>query len=199
MFNWFIFRNGKLSYFRLTAVTSLMAGLTLHANFIGLTRVKRNNENQGILDKITSIFKDEVILYEKSGIPTKMSRWNNCYVAVHDPFEPKNVFVSKVIATPGKWIQRRDDGGLIKLPTAHVWIENDLNKFGTKDSLSTYGPISSQHILGKAKFIIWPPWKFVNIQSLTKFDVFKKRQQVHSKVFTDREIRHLYGVGNYSL
>ena len=46
-----------------------------------------------------------------------------------------------MIGTPGKWIQRKDDGGLIKLPKGHIWIEwdNKVKSVSNKKDKSSEG------------------------------------------------------------
>lgn len=77
----------------------------------------------------------------------------------------------RVIADEGQWVQRIDDGGIIKIPVGHVWIECENDKARSLDSLSDDlgGPISKQLVLGKCTGIVWPIWRRAKVAELDKF------------------------------
>ncbi len=59
-----------------------------------------------------------------------------------NPFNHKDIVFRRVVAIENQWVQRVDDGGIIKIPNNHVWVESlNENERGV-DSISTYGPIS---------------------------------------------------------
>ncbi len=64
-----------------------------------------------------------------------------------------------------------DDGGIIKVPNGHVWIEVENGKVRDHDSLSSYGPLSKKYIQGQALFTIWPIWRWTSFRSLEKYKV----------------------------
>ena len=67
-----------------------------------------------------SLFSDTV-LYLKFSQPNE--RLQNKIVAVQDPFKLNHVVFRRVIAEENQWVQRANDGGIIKIPKGHVWIE----------------------------------------------------------------------------
>ena len=42
-----------------------------------------------------------------------------------NPDNPKEALFGRVIAQDNEWVQRFDDGGLIRVPNGHIWIEQD--------------------------------------------------------------------------
>ena len=64
-----------------------------------------------------------------------------------------------------------DNGGIIKIPNGHVWIECDHDGAREFDSLTTFGPISSKYVKGKALYTIWPVWRFSNFKDIEKFNI----------------------------
>ena len=65
---------------------------------------------------MSNYFTDERILYDKLADTERVKKWKGKYVAIRNPFNGNEVLVRKVIAVPGQWVQRKDDGGLIKIP-----------------------------------------------------------------------------------
>lgn len=88
----------------------------------------------------------DLVLYRKILGPKE--RLKNKIVALRNPFEPGEVVFRRVIAEEGEWVQRADDGGIIKVPKGHVWVECENPKERRIDSLSeeTGGPISTKFV-----------------------------------------------------
>lgn len=59
-----------------------------------------------------------------------------------NPFKHNDILFRRVIAVENEWIQREDDGGIIKIPKNHIWVESINPKERGLDSISTFGPIS---------------------------------------------------------
>ena len=57
-----------------------------------------------------------------------------------------------VVGADGQWVKRKDDGGFIKLPRNHVWVEADSGR----DSLTEWGPISQEFIKGEVLGVVYP-------------------------------------------
>jgi len=90
-----------------------------------------------------------------------------------------------------------DDGGIIKIPKGHVWIECENEKERSIDSLSEEigGPISKKFVLGPCVKIIWPLWRWESFQDMEKFKrLMIQGDSRHSRVYTNEEIYHKYGI-----
>ena len=114
-------------------------------------------------------------------------------MAIADPYSAKNVLIRKVLSNPAdrnNWVVSRHDGAHIKLPMYHAWIECDSKS--RRDSNSEFGPISGKHIIGEARYIVWPPWRVSSIQELSKFSIFNRRKIRHSSILTENEIYRKY-------
>ena len=73
-----------------------------------------------------------------------------------------------MIATPNFWIKRKDDGGIIKIPNGHVWVENFSSEEECNDSITKFGPVSQSYVHGEALFIVWPFWRWASVSKLEK-------------------------------
>lgn len=132
---------------------------------------------------LNTTFKD-VVWYSRYTLPKEKLR--NKIVAIKDPFSTEIVF-RRVIADENQWVQRMDDGGILKVPQGHVWIECD-NEHGRRlDSLSPEinGPISRKHVLGPCEKIVWPIWRSMSFKDMDKFSVlFGDKKPRHSLMLT---------------
>ena len=92
-------------------------------------------------------------------------------MAVRDPFKLNHVVFRRVVAEENQWVQRADNGGIIKVPRGHVWIECENENQRSVDSLTDEigGPISKKFVLGQANGIVWPIWRRTSFSDLEKF------------------------------
>lgn len=142
-----------------------------------------------------NIFTRDYVMYSKQIL--KGEKLNNRIVAIKDPFSTRVLF-RRVIAEEHQWVQRIDDGGIIKIPNGHVWIEGDNeDEERTLDSLNAKngGPISKKHIYGPCEYIVWPIWRATSFRDLHRFSRFSRSKQPnHSKVYSSDEIFVKYGL-----
>jgi inner membrane protease subunit 2 len=131
----------------LTLKTALILGLYLNAYFFTVGTV-RDNSMSPFLWKAGATHFSDLVLYGKVLSPT--DRLKDRIVALKNPFEPKEVVFRRVIAEEGDWVQRADDGGIIKVPKGHVWVECENGKERRVDSLSEDlgGPVSKKFVQG---------------------------------------------------
>jgi hypothetical protein len=120
----------------------------------------------------SNILTRDVIWYSKHVM--KGEKLKGKIVAVRDPFSRRVVF-RRVIADELMWVQRMDDGGIIQVPSGHVWIEQDNN--GIKHSVDSLtseigGPITINHVLGPCEKIVWPIWRATSFNDMNKFNMF---------------------------
>ena len=137
----------------------------------------------------------DIVLYDKIANLNDLHKIRGSYIALMDPYSNKNILIRKLIALPNQWICRKDDGGYIKVPNWHIWIETEGDHID--DSLSKFGPITAKLLLGKARYIVWPPWRFVNLEDMNKFSLFNQNQSVHSSVYTDNQVRLMFEMDGY--
>jgi hypothetical protein len=93
-------------------------------------------------------------------------------VAIRDPSQIDKVVFRRVIAEENQWVQRAIDGGLIKIPKGHIWIEQENEEIvRTVDSLADEigGPVSKKLVLGPASKIVWPIWRYGKLSEIDKF------------------------------
>ena len=130
-------------------------------------------------------------------------------VALSNPYDKNEVVFRRVVATERLWVKRNDDGGIIQVPKGHVWVECECEapaKQKNLDSITTYGPISTSHVLGEVKAIVWPFWRmqsFASIENKLKLGVANRGYNNlarywealgHSEVLTSDEIYDTYQV-----
>ncbi|CDW86061.1 mitochondrial inner membrane protease subunit 2 [Stylonychia lemnae] len=119
---------------------------------------------------------------------------NGCIVAIKNPYKPGEVILRRLVASENDWIQRMDDGGIIKIPINHMWVESINPNDRGPDSLSEFGPLSRGFLIGKAKRVVWPLWRFEKVNDLEKFSKLTNYKYQHSRVFSNQEIFNLYGI-----
>lgn len=138
----------------------------------------------------------DTIFYRKFTQPNE--KLQNKIVAVKDPFKLNHIVFRRVVAEENQWIQRKDDGGIIKVPKGHVWIECENENERSVDSLTDEigGPVSKKFVIGAATGIIWPLWRRTSFSDLEKYKPLlqKSKDGLHSKVYTNEEIFRKYGV-----
>jgi hypothetical protein len=91
---------------------------------------------------------------------------------MRDPAKLDRVVFRRVIGEENQWVQRAIDGGLIKIPKGHVWIEQENeNVERSVDSLADEigGPVSKKLVLGPAHRIVWPIWRAGKFSDIDRF------------------------------
>ncbi|TNV74673.1 hypothetical protein FGO68_gene12116 [Halteria grandinella] len=175
----------------LTFNTIILLGIYANQRLFSISLIKDDSMSPYLLN---STFLSDLVWYHKYSPPTEKLR--NKIVAVRDPFG-KGIIFRRVIAEEHQWVQRMDDGGIIKVPQGHVWIECE-NPDGRKiDSLSPElnGPISRKHVLGPCERIIWPIWRCTSFSDMNKFSVlFGDKKPRHSQMYTSQQMYDKYGL-----
>nr|CAB3497074.1 unnamed protein product [Digitaria exilis] len=78
------------------------------------------------------------------------------------PSNHKELFVKRLIALPGEWVQLPGSPKVTKIPEGHCWVEGD-NAARSLDSRS-FGPIPLGLVQGRVTHIIWPPSKIGHVE-----------------------------------
>jgi len=97
---------------------------------------------------------------------------HNRIVAIRDPASRDKIVFRRVIAQENQWVQRAVDGGLIKIPKGHIWIEQENDNVPRSvDSLADEigGPVSQKLVIGPAHRIVWPIWRMSTFSEIDKF------------------------------
>ena len=82
-----------------------------------------------------------------------------------------------------------DDGGIIKVPAGHVWVECENMEDRNYDSLTMLGgPISKKLVMGKCTHLIWPLWRYTSFKDLDKYSILIYGSSPNSKVYSNDEI-----------
>jgi len=87
--------------------------------------------------------------------PSALSRHGDV-VVLRSPEEgcEKDLLTKRVVGLEGDWLYARD-GRLVRVPTAHVWVEGD-NASNSNDS-THYGPVPRTNLAGTVVAKLWPP------------------------------------------
>ena len=64
------------------------------------------------------------------------------YIIISDPYASNKTHLRRVLGVDSEWVKRKDDGGFIRIPRCHVWIETDSKK-NENDSIAKYGPLTA--------------------------------------------------------
>eukprot|EP00347_Sterkiella_histriomuscorum_P023723 403333608 len=182
--------DGSPNLKNLTLATFLLAGVYFKAFWFTTGRVKD--------DTMVPYFRtggfpfaDRVLYQQFYLIKEKLQ---GKIVAVQNPYKKNEIIFRRIIAEQNQWVQRIDDGGIIKVPNNHVWVESINPNDRGVDSLSTFGPISKNFVVGKAWYVIWPLWRLESVNDLDKYSKLTNYKYQHSKVFSEEEMFKTYGV-----
>lgn len=86
-----------------------------------------------------------------------------------------------------------DNGGIIKIPQNHVWVECENPHERSLDSLTDFGPISKKYIVGLTTRIVWPLFSYSLMTELEKYKPLLDGLK-HSKAYTNQEVYDKYGL-----
>ena len=115
--------DGAFNFKRLSQMTFLVGAMYTFGYVLGVAPVREMGLNSYVQPR--KWFMSDCILFskikpDKKGMPTLIGH----IVALDNPYAPGETIYRRVIATENLWIKRKDDGGIIKVPNGHVWIEN---------------------------------------------------------------------------
>ena len=131
--------------------------LRLNRQFSELSK-RTDYSDQSFFKKLSSFVMADKVLYRKLK-PSDLKQLIGKVVAVQNPFNVKEVVYRRITATEHFWVRRMDNAGIIEIPKHHVWIECESKEEGQRnlDSITNFGPISQQFVLGEVQAIVWPP------------------------------------------
>jgi len=78
------------------------------------------------------------------------------------PSNHKELFVKRLIALPGEWVQLPGYPNVTKIPEGLCWVDGD-NAARSWDSRA-FGPIPLGLVEGRVTHIIWPPSKISQVE-----------------------------------
>ena len=103
----------------ITLSTAIILSMYLNAFTCSVARVN-DDSMEPLLKKSLFPFSD-LVFYRKFVNPGE--KLHNKIVAIRDPASRDKIVFRRVIAQENQWVQRAVDGGLIKIPKGHIWIE----------------------------------------------------------------------------
>lgn len=111
---------------------------------------------QPSLNPDESLGRRDLLVVQKYGLRAPDSFCKGDVVVLHSPLEPGKVVVKRVVALAGDVARPRAEYPKreVKIPVNHLWVEGD--SIHSVDS-NTFGPVSMGLIVGKARFVAWPP------------------------------------------
>ena len=179
----------------ITLSTFIITGFYINAFLLSFGYV-RDDSMSPLLRPAGIPFSDTVFYRKFMGPKEKLQ---DKIVAVRDPFKENHIVFRRVIAEENQWVQRADDGGIIKIPKGHVWIEQENeNSPRVMDSLADEigGPVSKKFVIGPATSIVWPIWRRAKFTEIDKFRrlIPQERGRLHSRVYSNEEIFKKYGI-----
>lgn len=123
---------------------------------IGQPIVIQGRSMQPTLNPDSSLGRRDWVLLQKYGLRSDLHRGD--VVVLRSPSDPNKVLIKRIIACGGDNIKPRDASNYpkqqLKIPPSHLWVEGDY--VHSQDS-NDFGPISSGLVMGKARYILWPP------------------------------------------
>ncbi|KAK3148375.1 hypothetical protein QOZ80_3BG0294220 [Eleusine coracana subsp. coracana] len=109
----------------------------------------------------SNAFRGDFILVERTCLQDyKFSHGD--VVLFRCPSNHKDIFVKRVIALPGEWMQLPGYPEVVKIPEGHCWVEGD-NSSRSWDSRA-FGPVPLGLVTGRVTHIFWPPSKIGKVE-----------------------------------
>lgn len=142
------------------SVSGALIGVTISDRYVTVVSVTGDS----MLPTFTasnSALQGDIVLAERGCLEKyKFSRGD--VVLFKCPSNHKELFVKRLIALPGEWMQLPGSPEIIKIPEGHCWVEGD-NAARSWDSRS-FGPIPLGLVKGRVTCIIWPPSKIGRVE-----------------------------------
>lgn len=112
---------------------------------------------QPSLNPDSSLGYKDLLVVQKFGLKKPDSFKRGDVVVLRSPSDPARIVVKRVTAVQGDVVENPRNTfprKNVKIPTSHLWVEGD--NIHSVDS-NIYGPVSSGLVVGKARYIVWPP------------------------------------------
>ncbi|KAL6645181.1 hypothetical protein ACP70R_016789 [Stipagrostis hirtigluma subsp. patula] len=139
---------------------AVLFGITISDRYVNLVSVTGESMHP-TFTAANSAFRGDVVIAEKSCLQ-KYKFSHGDVVVFKCPSNHKEMFVKRLIALPGEWIQLPGSPEIIKIPEGHCWVEGD-NAARSWDSRA-FGPIPLGLIYGRVTHIVWPPSKIGRVE-----------------------------------
>lgn len=139
---------------------ALAIGVTISDRYVTLVSVTGESMHP-TFTAASNVFRGDFILAERTCLQDyKFSHGD--VVLFRCPSNHKDLFVKRLIALPGEWMQLPGSSEAVKIPEGHCWVEGD-NSARSWDSRA-FGPIPLGLVSGRVTHIIWPPSKIGKLE-----------------------------------
>ncbi|KAG0456216.1 hypothetical protein HPP92_024004 [Vanilla planifolia] len=146
---------------RKSAIGALF-GITISDRYLTISPVRGNSMHPTFAASSTTFpgyLRGDLVLIERFCLHD-FKFCNGDVVIFLSPSDHKQIFVKRLIALPGEWVQVSSDA--FKVPEGHCWVEGD-NSALSWDSRS-FGPIPMGLIRGRVTHVIWPPHRIGKVE-----------------------------------
>ena len=121
---------------------------------------------QPALNPDESLGARDMVVMQKYGLRAPEAFARGDVVVLRSPTDPQKVLIKRVLGVAGDVVAPRPTSTYpkahIKLPASHLWVEGDyVHSLDSND----FGPVSSGLVLGKARYIVWPPRRWGPVES----------------------------------
>ncbi|KAJ0970268.1 hypothetical protein J5N97_023145 [Dioscorea zingiberensis] len=145
-------------------VTSAIIGVTISDRYVTFSSVRGSSMYPTFQATSTSFpgsLRGDLVLAERFCLERyKFSQGD--VIIFKAPDNHKKIFVKRLIALPGEWIQIPESSEMLKIPEGHCWVEGD-NSACSLDS-RFFGPIPLGLVKGRVTHVIWPPQRIGAIE-----------------------------------
>ncbi|XP_010918725.1 uncharacterized protein [Elaeis guineensis] len=146
------------------ALTGALIGVTISDRYVTLSPVRGSSMHPTFTGSSTSFpgsLKGDVVLVERFCLQ-KYKFSHGDVIIFRSPTNQKQMFVKRLIALPGDWIQVPESSEILQIQEGHCWVEGD-NPASSLDSRS-FGPIPLGLVQGRVTHVIWPPQRIGQVE-----------------------------------
>ncbi|KAG2554763.1 mitochondrial inner membrane protease subunit 2-like isoform X1 [Panicum virgatum] len=141
-------------------VMAVLLGITISDRYVTLASVTGESMHP-TFTAANNVLQGDFVLAEKRCLE-KYEFSHGDVILFKCPSNHKELFVKRLIALPGEWVQLPGYPKVTKIPEGHCWVEGD-NAARSWDSRA-FGPIPLGLVEGRVTHIIWPPSKISQVE-----------------------------------
>nr|CAD1835805.1 unnamed protein product [Ananas comosus var. bracteatus] len=154
----------NLWLFTKKSITGIIIGVTISDRYLTFVSVRGDSMHPTFTASPTTFpgsLKGDLALAERFCLD-KYRFSNGDVILFKCPSDHKQIFVKRLIALPGDWIQVPESSEILRIPEGHCWVEGD-NAACSWDSRS-FGPIPLGLVRGRVTHVVWPPWRMSQVE-----------------------------------
>lgn len=153
--------------FTKSSTTGALFGITISDRYASVTSIRGDSMQPtftGSRSTFLGSFTGDLVLFERFCLQ-KYKFSHGDVIVFKSPDDHKLMYIKRLIALPGEWVQHPQSSDMLRIPQGHCWVEGD-NSEQSLDSRS-FGPIPMGLIKGRVTHVVWPPQRMGRVHRKT--------------------------------